>query len=178
MGSSTDTCPRTTAAALFAFVAVTLAVGDSGGRVQQHELEIVQGRDDDSDRGWIVRIMDTNRPLPQTQENHTASAPLCFKGHHDLDKVVRGSVLPEGKLLGASSFPHEGVAKIPYQSKSTCADKTEKLHLVPDDCHLPMFNPETFLDEIRGRRMIFWGDSVMRQFFVYITLRLKECVAY
>eukprot|EP00191_Tetraselmis_sp_GSL018_P019427 CAMPEP_0177579380 /NCGR_PEP_ID=MMETSP0419_2-20121207/922_1 /TAXON_ID=582737 /ORGANISM="Tetraselmis sp., Strain GSL018" /LENGTH=361 /DNA_ID=CAMNT_0019068029 /DNA_START=676 /DNA_END=1761 /DNA_ORIENTATION=- len=51
---------------------------------------------------------------------------------------------------------------------------TQPLQFKADDCELPAFDPETFVHLIRGHRLVFWGDSVTRQFFFYVTLRLER----
>eukprot|EP00192_Tetraselmis_astigmatica_P011887 CAMPEP_0117675108 /NCGR_PEP_ID=MMETSP0804-20121206/15423_1 /TAXON_ID=1074897 /ORGANISM="Tetraselmis astigmatica, Strain CCMP880" /LENGTH=423 /DNA_ID=CAMNT_0005484077 /DNA_START=386 /DNA_END=1657 /DNA_ORIENTATION=- len=99
-------------------------------------------------------------------------AQLCFGGPEDLDKDIWGSI-QFGPLPSGDPFPEERMEDFPYASKLHCPRYNQSLHLVPDACRLEPFEPQLFLEQFKGRRLIFWGDSVMRQHFAYLVLRLE-----
>ena len=103
----------------------------------------------------------------------TGSRSLCYGGPEDLERDIAGSV-EFGPLPPGDRFPEERMEDFPYASKLHCPTYNQSLQLVPDNCRLDVFQPELFLQQFKGRRLIFWGDSVMRQHFAYLILRLER----
>ena len=123
---------------------------------------------EDSEPVWISRMF--SRELGENSSSDSSS--LCYEGHNDLSREIRGTIrqgpaLPEG-------FSEEELLGFPYAKHGYCASLKTSLTLEPFDCDLPGFDPLELLEQIRGHRLIFWGDSIMRQFFSYVSLRLKR----
>lgn len=80
--------------------------------------------------------------------------------------AVDGDAATEAARLAGKHFPY---------SNSYCRARADRfLELRPVDCELAPFRAEPFLETIRGRRLVLWGDSVQRQFFTYLAVRLEE----
>jgi len=99
--------------------------------------------------------------------------PLCYGGPQDMSREIRGRIELDDPNRIDKSFDENSEAKVPYFSHEHCDEVAQPIRLVPDDCELFPFEPLEFLNLIKGHRMIFWGDSVQRQFFAYITFRLR-----
>ena len=120
---------------------------------------------------WITRMFE---PRPITEATEEASeTPLCYAGPADLNNQIRGQVKVGGAPLG-EPFTAVQIGKFPYASEHHCDEVSEAIKFIPDNCKLTSFEPTAFLRQITGRRLIFWGDSVTRQFFSYLSLRLHK----
>jgi len=113
-------------------------------------------------------------PFPRESNSSLPPRSLCMATPDDLSRDIKGSLQYGPPPTGGTPFPESIMEEFPYASKDHCHEHTESLHLVPDDCELTALDPLTLLEQIRGRRMVFWGDSVMRQFMAYLVLRLKQ----
>lgn len=82
---------------------------------------------------------------------------------------------PPGEVRAAEKVSEE-VADLPTSkglySKSEHCEKQSALEFVPDGCSLDALDTQRFIDSLKGRRLVLWGDSVSRQFFQYIGRRV------
>mmetsp|Transcript_45384 Transcript_45384/g.116144 ORF Transcript_45384/g.116144 Transcript_45384/m.116144 type:complete len:508 (+) Transcript_45384:407-1930(+) len=99
---------------------------------------------------------------------------LCFDGPGDTEQTFRSEVRTSATLPDhGEPFSDELIAKFPFAVTEHCDRMREqRLQLVTRDCKLMGFDPSRFLRIIKGRKLVFWGDSVARQFFNYLQLRL------
>lgn len=111
------------------------------------------------------------------KDSYIRQPRLCFAGPQDLGRPIPGSVQPALPLPGISAQDADQLKRrFPYTSLTkNCAVEAGALKYVPDDdCELTDFDPEEFLQIIKGRRVVLWGDSVTLQFFTYLTIRLEK----
>ncbi len=111
-------------------------------------------------------------------ESSARSPRLCFASDKDIGREIRGSLKHVPPPDGDGHFSYDDLSSFPYASQGHCAmlKSHAYLKLEPDDCKLPGFEPLELLEKLRGHRLVFWGDSVTRQFFSYVSLRLKRFV--
>ena len=101
--------------------------------------------------------------------------PLCYSSPDDMGREIFGSIENAPPPPG-EDFSSEQLQRFPYVSAGYCRTFNQPLQLVPTDCELPGFDPLEFIEQFKGHRLIFWGDSVTRQFFFYMLLRLSRRV--
>jgi len=58
------------------------------------------------------------------------------------------------------------------------SEKLARFRFHPDECILQSFEPEVFLDLLKGRVLIIAGDSLSQQLFLSLMCRLEDFVAY
>lgn len=98
----------------------------------------------------------------------------CYWTLTSLVKEVHGEVVRGPGIVEAEDLsPHDESLRFPYSNQYCQLHRDRHLHVVPVGCSLQDFNPEKFLELIRGRRLVMWGDSVTRQFFMYLSIRLR-----
>ena len=102
--------------------------------------------------------------------------PLCYSSPDDIGREISGSIENAPAPPPGETFSGEQLQRFPYVSAGYCRTFNQPLQLVPTDCELPGFDPQQFIEQFRGHRLIFWGDSVTRQFFFYMLLRLSRQV--
>jgi hypothetical protein len=125
--------------------------------------------EDADDLKWISRM------FKQKFTGLTAASGLCFERHSDIGRDIYGSLQRLPPPSGGG-FTSEEMSSFPYAAQGHCKLLNFSLKLVPDDCELSDFEPLKLIELLRGHRLVFWGDSVTRQFFRYISLRLERCV--
>ncbi|MCE0481765.1 Protein trichome birefringence-like 6 [Datura stramonium] len=119
-----------------------------------------------------LQIDSANSSIP-TRKQQNVSITLSKKGEASSDvlKVVNKKVcdITKGKWVFDESYPLYTNASCPYIDEGFSCETNGRLdknymkwRWQPQDCDIPRFNATQMLELIRGKRLVFVGDSINR----------------
>jgi hypothetical protein len=108
---------------------------------------------------------------------------LCYERYEDISSRKITGVWEDNYSyqIPGKFDSHDHKPDCPFSSAYTChfasaGVKTAHRKFSPDNCELPEFNPYSFLQTLRNRRLFICGDSTNLQFFTMLACSLHGTV--